>query len=647
MLKSLKTGKAKDPFDMPNEIFRPDVAGSDLILAITKLMNRIKDELNFPEPINVCNVTNLFKNKGLKIHFDSYRDIFRTPVLRNILDKLIYEDEYENIDENLTNCNVGSRKRRNIRDNLFVINAIANASKHNPKEATDLNVYDVIKCFDSLWLEECINDLYDAGLKNDKLVLLYNSNLSANIAIKTSSGTTERFNILKTTMQGTVWSGLMCTVTMDKLCQLILQDEHILYKYRDKVMVPPLEMVDDIISAVKCGSTAIALNTVINRFIESKKLKLGLKRCAKIHIGNKLSSDMCPQQLIHGQPMKSSEKEKYLGDYVTRYGNSKTTIRERKTRGNAIVSEMRALLRDIPLGSFRTQIGLVLRQAWFIIGCFFNSEVWSGYTDSDLSDLIVIDHQIMRLITNCQAKVPVEMLYLETAEMTIQSIISVRRLLYHHEILYRSDSELIKQIYCAMKEAPLKDDWVHLVLKDMSNISLNLTDSQIAQLSKQEYRKLVKTKVRKYCFNNLETIKSGHSKVKDILHCDLKKPQGYLLSTLFSNKQSALLFNLRSQCVNEFKSNFYISYCPLCSKSTHIHEDTQSHALVCNALTHSITNSQLQQLNSVSYNDLFGDTEAQYKITSVFEFIIEIRELLRTPSHQPAYPDTSTGPDGG
>ena len=68
VLRSLKTGKAKDPFDMPNKIFKPDVAGSDLILTQTKLMNRIKDELHFPEPINVCNVTNLFKNKGLKKH---------------------------------------------------------------------------------------------------------------------------------------------------------------------------------------------------------------------------------------------------------------------------------------------------------------------------------------------------------------------------------------------------------------------------------------------------------------------------------------------------------------------------------------------------------------------------------------------------
>ena len=60
VLKQLKPGKSKDPYDFPNKIFRPDVAGEDLILALTKLLNRIKSELIFPSPMNVCNVTNLF-----------------------------------------------------------------------------------------------------------------------------------------------------------------------------------------------------------------------------------------------------------------------------------------------------------------------------------------------------------------------------------------------------------------------------------------------------------------------------------------------------------------------------------------------------------------------------------------------------------
>ena len=71
VLISFKTGKSKDPYDRQSELLRPDVAGEDLIFAITKLMNIIKSELNIPEDLNVCNVTNLFKNKGFKKHFNS------------------------------------------------------------------------------------------------------------------------------------------------------------------------------------------------------------------------------------------------------------------------------------------------------------------------------------------------------------------------------------------------------------------------------------------------------------------------------------------------------------------------------------------------------------------------------------------------
>ena len=51
-------------------------------------------------------------------------------------------------------------------------------------------------------------------------------------------------------------------------------------------------------------------------------------------------------------------------------------MKERKQRGNAIISEMKAILQGIPLGKRKTQIVLTLRQAWFLYGWFSNSEVW-------------------------------------------------------------------------------------------------------------------------------------------------------------------------------------------------------------------------------------------------------------------------------
>ena len=107
--------------------------------------------------------------------------------------------------------------------------------------------------------------------------------------------------------------------------------------------------------------------------------------------------------------------------------------------------------------------------------------MWSGFSEYDLHDLEVIDHQILKAVIGGQAKVQSEMLYLETAQLPIGSIMSVRRILYLHNMLRRQDSELVKNIYIAVKESPLKDDWIHLVNKDKVDIDLNLSDEAISK----------------------------------------------------------------------------------------------------------------------------------------------------------------------
>ena len=215
--------------------------------------------------------------------FSSYRGVFRVQAIRNILELLLYYDEYPKVDSNLTDCNVGSRKNRNIRDNIFVIQAILNETKNGDKEPIDISVYDVAKCFDSLWVQECLNDMFDAGIQNDKLNLLHLLCKNAQVAAKTSSGLTERRDIPNIVMQGTVWGGIFCTATMDKLGKFQYDNPDMLYSYKGEVAVPALEMVDDILDVKKCGVHAIKSNSLINTFIEHKKLSMGHDKCEKIH----------------------------------------------------------------------------------------------------------------------------------------------------------------------------------------------------------------------------------------------------------------------------------------------------------------------------------------------------------------------------
>ena len=490
VLKSLKTNKSRDALGYLNELFKPGVIGDDLKLAILKLMNRIKQKQEYPKCLQLCNISSIFKQKGSQNEFSQYRGIFRVLVLRTILEKLIYNDEYQTIDDNLTDANVGARKHRNIRDNLFVVNAITNSIKRGSEEAVDLCTYDVDKCFDALWTYECINDLYEAGLTNDKLTLLFKLNESAQVAIKTVHGLTERVDILNIIMQGTVWRSLFCTTTMDKLPKNVYQNEGLLYKYKGEISVPPIQMVDDILTVQKCGMASSAINTEVNSFIEQKKLTLGHKKCAQLHIGNKCGD--CEKQYVHGEPIIQAHEVKYLGDMIHENGKPKSTIMKRVNRGWAIVGQIFALLKDLPVGHFRVQIGLELRQAWLINSTLFNSEVWHSVQDSDIAHFVAIDQYLLRGLVKAHAKVPLEHLYLETAALPIPYIVSARRLIYLQTILHRSDEEITKQIYLCQYDNPSPGDWCKLVEEDFTKIAVHMRREHISSIGSIEYKKIHK-----------------------------------------------------------------------------------------------------------------------------------------------------------
>jgi hypothetical protein len=67
VLNYLNKNKSRDPLGFANEIFRPDIAGQDLKIAVLKLINRIKAEQIYPEVLELCDISSIFKNKGLEM----------------------------------------------------------------------------------------------------------------------------------------------------------------------------------------------------------------------------------------------------------------------------------------------------------------------------------------------------------------------------------------------------------------------------------------------------------------------------------------------------------------------------------------------------------------------------------------------------
>ena len=314
--------------------------------------------------------------------------------MRAILDKLIYNDEYQNIDDNLTDSNVGARKQRNIRDNFFVINAILNSVTKGNLRSVDVTTYDAEKCFDKLFAKECFNDMSDNGFKNDKLPLLYKENMNAKVAVKTAKGTTRPITINEVIKQGTVWGSLFCTVTIDKLGKQVYSMRELIYKYKG-VDLPPLGMVDDIVTVTDVEKTA-EMNRLVNTFIEHKNLKLSKDKCYRIHIGK--GDENCPELKVHGDTMKDADQEKYLGDIIHKNGSIQATIESRCKKGDGIIAEILSILNEVPLGKYKTEVGMKLRDAMLLNGILYNSEAWHGITNAQVVKLQQIYEALLRRI---------------------------------------------------------------------------------------------------------------------------------------------------------------------------------------------------------------------------------------------------------
>ena len=168
------------------------------------------------------------------------------------------------------------------------------------EDPIDIQVFDIEKCFDTLWLQECINDMFETGFNNDKLPLLFHENQHANIAVKTSAGMSNRVSISNIIMQGTVFGSLCCTTSIDKLGKHVYEHGELLYKYKQKVDIPCLGMVDDILAIQKCSTNTTKINAVINAFVEAKKLKLSKDKCHKIHVQkNSKYKENCQNLKVH------------------------------------------------------------------------------------------------------------------------------------------------------------------------------------------------------------------------------------------------------------------------------------------------------------------------------------------------------------
>ena len=126
--------------------------------------------------------------------------------------------------------------RERVTDNLFLMRDVIDRAKYLEQEVW-FTFYDIEKCFDGLWLADCLNSLWRNSVQSDILYLLHLINKRSNITIRTSFDNTYPFLAEEIVKQSTVLGAIPNNCSLDDECK-----EEKGYQY-ETVELKPLEFV--------------------------------------------------------------------------------------------------------------------------------------------------------------------------------------------------------------------------------------------------------------------------------------------------------------------------------------------------------------------------------------------------------------------
>ena len=105
---------------------------------------------------------------------------------------------------------------------------------------------------------------------------------------------------------------------------------------------------------------------------------------------------------------------------------------------------------------------------------------------------------------------------------------------------------MLHKFFVAQWENPSKQDWTEQVRKDLKDLKINLSLSEIRTKSTLVFKNMVKMRVREFALDSLNMKKFEHTKMDELVFTELKI-QKYLESEELTVNQKRNIFALRTR----------------------------------------------------------------------------------------------------
>ena len=638
-LSKLKNNKSRDSLGYINEIFQPDTIGDDLKASLLVMFNQLKKKKMIAKFMNFANITTVPK-KGSKLLLQNERGIFRVPVIRSILMRLIYDRKYPKIDRLISDCQMGGRKRKGCKNNIFILNGLIHDVLSSKKmKPILLQFYDFQQMFDSINLKEAISDLYSTGVNDDNLELIYKANDKIHMAVKTDYGLTDRQIISNSVLQGDTWGSILAAVQVDKMGQDCIKENHF-YLYKSILPVGFLGLIDDVVGITEAGCKAQMLNSFMNIKSAEKNLQFGSKKCKSILVGknkknfpnNRLvvdtwnisyeenketgSTDMIEK--YEGKiEIEQVEEYTYLGFVISSTGDNMAHIRKMKKQSIGVIKRIISKLESLNLRKYFYECSKLFMNVMLRPSILYSIEMCYNMKEIEVRQIERVEEVYMRKILNTSRGCPITQLYLEFGQYPARFEIKKMRLLYLKYILEQPEDSQLKKFFKIQLNNPTRGDWASTCQKDLKYLNIPLSHQEIQKMTKYKFTNLLKEKINEEALNYLKGKRS--KKGKHIEYKNLEMAE-YLQPTCeLDNREKQKLFEIRNDMTN-IPSNYGKQNECLCGELEHM-----IHIYNCEFWSE-------RKSEIVPYNNIYnGNIQKQIEVCRIFEQKLERRnENMKT-----------------
>ena len=490
-VKGLKKKKTGDKTGLRNEMIQ--WAGKDFIESIKVIFNRVMSSKEVPTSWKNMKIKSIYKKKGERTSMKNRRGIFLTNIISKLFEKVIALRNEKIVQNKISQFQCGGIKNRGTVDHLFTLRAVIDYYRYMKKH---LYIFfgDMEKCFDKLWLKDCVIDLWRTGMPIDEVYMIYLLNKESNAVVDTPFGITREIVLTETVRQGTIYGPILCSIATDKINKIGGQSFE---SMGTNIEIKTLTYVDDI-----CGiGSRENIKQVIENcrmMEENKKMTFNTDKSQYLIMtfGSKKGLRNIEEKVMKGKIGQTNEY-KYLGDIFDERGSNMTNIKKRGEKLQYMIQTMVQYSSMIIQGKDSVETGLLIMEAIIMPTILANSETWTNLTKGEIDELEKMQKKVLRKLLGMPKTAPYWGMLAETGSWPMENRIEYKKLMLYQHLLKAEDKRLAKIVLRKQMINHQGRCWYSEIVEIMDKHNIENISTEVERTKKSKWKKIIKDKIQR------------------------------------------------------------------------------------------------------------------------------------------------------